>query len=196
MEIAAEGGSPPVTTTYRATTQSAAHDITVLDDHQVQLNDGFYRYDVTSLGSGDYSLLLNGKVYTFHVSTHGSAYPQSPSSLDLSPEGALEFTLVHKERDYTVRVDNQRSLMLRSFLAKTHATATATTIRAPMPGLIVRVEVEPGQSISQGQGLVVLEAMKMENEIRSLSGGIVKAVHVQEGRPVEKGEALVTLSSD
>lgn len=196
MEIAAKGDPPIVTTTYRATTQSGTHDITILDDRHIQLNDKVYRYDLTSVGSGDYSLLLDGKVYTFHISGRASSYPESLSAQDLSPEGAFELTLVHKERDYPVRVDNQRSLLLRSFLAKTHATATVTTIRAPMPGLIVRVEVEPGQAIKHGQGLVVLEAMKMENEIRSMSSGTVKAVHIQKGRPVEKGEALVTLSSE
>jgi pyruvate carboxylase subunit B len=65
-----------------------------------------------------------------------------------------------------------------------------------MPGLILRVEVKHGERIVQGQGLIVLEAMKMENEIRSLTAGTVKEIHVDVGKPVEKGEPLVTVSED
>jgi biotin carboxyl carrier protein len=69
-------------------------------------------------------------------------------------------------------------------------------VRAPMPGLIVRVEVEAGQLIRVGQGLVVLEAMKMENEIKALSAGKVADVHVTPGKAVEKGELLISLTQD
>jgi biotin carboxyl carrier protein len=60
-----------------------------------------------------------------------------------------------------------------------------------MPGLVVRVEVEPGQRLDAGAGVVVLEAMKMENEIATPGPGVVKAVHVKEGQAVEKGAPLV-----
>jgi biotin carboxyl carrier protein len=58
---------------------------------------------------------------------------------------------------------------------------------------VVRVTVQPGDSVQQGQGLVVMEAMKMENELRSPSGGTVRAVHVAPGAAVEKGALLVEL---
>jgi biotin carboxyl carrier protein len=60
-----------------------------------------------------------------------------------------------------------------------------------MPGLVVRLEVEPGQTLPPGAGVLVLEAMKMENEIRSPGGGRVKAVLVRPGQAVEKGQVLV-----
>ena len=62
-----------------------------------------------------------------------------------------------------------------------------------MPGLIVRVNVNPGDAVQAGQGLVVMEAMKMENELRSSAAGVVKAVHVAPGKAVEKGAVLVEL---
>jgi pyruvate carboxylase subunit B len=62
-----------------------------------------------------------------------------------------------------------------------------------MPGLVVRVLVEAGQRVEKGAGLVVLEAMKMENELRSTAAGLVKAVQVQAGDTVEKGQSLVVL---
>ena len=68
-------------------------------------------------------------------------------------------------------------------------------VRAPMPGLVVRVEVADGQRVDAGAGLVVVEAMKMENELRAPHAGVVQTVHVMPGQTVEKGMALVTLGS-
>ncbi|MBI3006567.1 MAG: biotin/lipoyl-binding protein [Ignavibacteriales bacterium] len=62
-----------------------------------------------------------------------------------------------------------------------------------MPGLVVNVEVKEGTRVTAGQGLVVLEAMKMENEIKASSSGTVRAIHVSPGRVVEKGEPLISL---
>jgi len=67
-------------------------------------------------------------------------------------------------------------------------------VKAPMPGLVVRVEVSAGQVVEVGESLVVVEAMKMENELRAAHQGVVEAVHVKAGDRVEKGTPLVTLS--
>jgi biotin carboxyl carrier protein len=69
-------------------------------------------------------------------------------------------------------------------------------VRAPMPGLVLRVEVEAGQAVGAGGGLVVLEAMKMENEIRSPGPGRVKAILVEAGQAVEKGAPLVEVVAE
>ena len=66
-------------------------------------------------------------------------------------------------------------------------------IVAPMPGRLVRVLVSPGQEVQAGQGLVVVEAMKMENEIRTPRSGRVKAVPAREGQAVEAGALLVVV---
>jgi pyruvate carboxylase subunit B len=64
-----------------------------------------------------------------------------------------------------------------------------------MPGLVVRVEVQEGQRVEAGAGLVVVEAMKMENELRAPRPGVVSRIHVKPGQTVDKGVALVTLES-
>ncbi|HJP60192.1 MAG TPA: acetyl-CoA carboxylase biotin carboxyl carrier protein subunit, partial [Gemmatimonadaceae bacterium] len=66
-------------------------------------------------------------------------------------------------------------------------------IVAPMPGLIVRVNVAPGDAVEAGQGVVVMEAMKMENELRATGPGKVRSVEVAPGVAVEKGALLVAL---
>ena len=67
------------------------------------------------------------------------------------------------------------------------------SVVAPMPGMVVRVEVEEGDRVESGQGVIIVEAMKMENQVRANSGGLVTCVHVREGETVEKDQMLVDL---
>ena len=73
------------------------------------------------------------------------------------------------------------------------AGAGPQRITAPMPGKVVKVLVAPGDAVEERQGLVVVEAMKMENELRATRAGRVREVHVQEGALVESGRLLVVL---
>jgi biotin carboxyl carrier protein len=66
-------------------------------------------------------------------------------------------------------------------------------VKAPMPGRVVKVLVKPGDTVVARQGLIVVEAMKMENELRALADGIVRDVRVREGSPVDAGTILVVL---
>lgn len=74
-----------------------------------------------------------------------------------------------------------------------HGGETAARVTAPMPGKMVRILVESGQAVQADQGLVVMEAMKMENELRSPRAGRVREVHVREGQAVETGALLVVV---
>lgn len=64
-------------------------------------------------------------------------------------------------------------------------------ITAPMPGLVVKIEVAPGDRVTAGQGVVIVEAMKMENELKAPADGVVSAVHVATGDTVAKDQVLV-----
>ena len=77
--------------------------------------------------------------------------------------------------------------------AKAGSSAVAGVVRAPMPGMVVRWEVEEGQTVNQGDGLVVLEAMKMENDIRAKGRGVVRRILIESGKAVEKGTALLEM---
>jgi acetyl/propionyl-CoA carboxylase alpha subunit len=70
-----------------------------------------------------------------------------------------------------------------------------SVLRSPMPGRVVKVLCAPGDSVERGQGLVIVEAMKMENELPSPGTGVVQAVHVETGTTVEGGQVLVELST-
>lgn len=94
-----------------------------------------------------------------------------------------------------VEVQDDRSKQIEVLTGQGRKPVVGGVVKAPMPGLVVRVEVTEGQAVELGEGLVVVEAMKMENELRASHKGVVEAVHVKAGDRVEKGTALVTLSS-
>jgi biotin carboxyl carrier protein len=90
-----------------------------------------------------------------------------------------------------VEVLDERARHIRSLTATGERARGPAALKAPMPGLVVRVHAEPGQTVAAGASLVVLEAMKMENELRAAAPGVVRAVRVGAGAAVEKGEVLV-----
>jgi biotin carboxyl carrier protein len=94
---------------------------------------------------------------------------------------------------YDVEALDERTHAIRQLSAATAGPQGPSPLIAPMPGLIVRVNVEVGSVVQPGQGLIVMEAMKMENELRSSSAGVVKAVRVKPGVAVERGATLVEL---
>ena len=77
---------------------------------------------------------------------------------------------------------------------KAAAPAGGQTINAPMPGTILSVNVKPGQAVKKGDILVMLEAMKMENEIMAPNDGTVGAVNVTKGQSVQSGDVLLTIA--
>lgn len=94
---------------------------------------------------------------------------------------------------YDVEALDERTRTIRDMAAAAAPPAGPAPIVAPMPGLVVRVNVRPGDTVATGQGLVVMEAMKMENELRAQGAGVVKAVLATPGTAVEKGAVLVEL---
>jgi biotin carboxyl carrier protein len=95
------------------------------------------------------------------------------------------------DRAFTAQVLDQRTRTLRSLSGAAARSHGPRAVHAPMPGLIVRVEVNAGDAVRAGQGIVVIEAMKMENELRAQADGRVARIHVQPGQAVEKGAVLV-----
>jgi len=88
---------------------------------------------------------------------------------------------------------DERTRQIRDVTAASAGPAGPAPIVAPMPGLVVRVSVSVGDRVEAGQGVVVMEAMKMENELRATAAGVVKSVEVAAGTAVEKGTLLVAL---
>ena len=88
---------------------------------------------------------------------------------------------------------DERSRVIRELAGGSSRAKGPAHLKAPMPGLIVRVAVKEGDQVRAGQGLIVMEAMKMENELRAATDGVVKRVAVSPGTAVEKGTLLLEL---
>lgn len=93
---------------------------------------------------------------------------------------------------FAVEALDDRARTIRELSGGAEAEA-ARVVAAPMPGLVVRVNVEVGQEVAAGQGVVVVEAMKMENELKSPVDGVVARVEVSPGATVDKGAVLIVL---
>jgi pyruvate carboxylase subunit B len=94
---------------------------------------------------------------------------------------------------YEVEALDERARAIRELAGASAGPSGPAPLVAPMPGMIVRVAVQVGDVVQAGQGLVVMEAMKMENELRATAAGTVKAVLAQPGTAVEKGAILLEL---
>jgi len=114
--------------------------------------------------------------------------------LEVVPGGRGVWELGHRGDRWEAEVVDERTRHIRSLTGGERARSGAGEVRAPMPGLVVRVLVETGQRVEAGAGLAVLEAMKMENQIKAPATGVVAALRVGPGQAVEKGQVMVVLA--
>jgi biotin carboxyl carrier protein len=108
-----------------------------------------------------------------------------------STDGNVHLVVNGRAAEATVLTSREAALM--EYSSRSGVVAGPAELRAPMPALVVRVEVAPGDAVRKGQGLIVLEAMKMENELRATHDGVVREVHVAKGATVEKNQRLLSL---
>jgi biotin carboxyl carrier protein len=128
--------------------------------------------DATEISPNIFSILIGGESHEIRVAP--------------SPGGALILQTGHHE--FTAEVVDPRA-----WRGRRHGPVEAEgrqQILAPMPGKVIRLLVQPGDKVEAGQGLLVVEAMKMQNEIRSPKSGTVERLLAKEGQPVNAGDVL------
>ncbi len=128
---------------------------------------------------GLYSLILDGRQYRVWIEGKGN--------------GSYQLRLNHDV--LVAEVEDERQALRKAMAPAKPAAGQLVQVKAPMPGLVVKVEVAEGEDVQQGQGLAVIEAMKMENEIRSPISGVVKKVHIREGQTLEKDALLFEIGT-
>jgi biotin carboxyl carrier protein len=132
--------------------------------------------DAVEINPHTLSLLLDGQSYEVHIAE--------------STDGVLKLQTGSKE--FIAEIVDPRA-----WRGRWHGALEAAgrqQVLAPMPGKVVRILVQAGDKVEAGQGLLVVEAMKMQNEICSPKGGTVERLHVKEGQPVNAGEVLCIVS--
>jgi glutaconyl-CoA/methylmalonyl-CoA decarboxylase subunit gamma len=152
--------------------------------------------DLVELPSGALDVKVDDRPVQVDVAQVGShlSVRVDGQVVDLTTEGAPpELGAVANGHRSFVRVESER-MRAADRAKKASPTGGDRVIKSPMPGRVVKVLVAKGDSVSAGQGLVVLEAMKMENEVRTRAAGTVAEVHVTAGAAVEGNAKLVTLA--
>ena len=94
---------------------------------------------------------------------------------------------------FVIEIKDQLDQMLDSMGFNTASTKHIKDVKAPMPGLVLEVSVTEGQEVKEGERLLILSAMKMENSILLHADGVIKKIHVTAGQAVDKGQVLVEL---
>jgi pyruvate carboxylase subunit B len=153
--------------------------ITVESDDQVTLDGTPCAAHLESIdGQSLYSLLICNASHEVSVEPHGDRY----------------YVLVDGTR-YEVQVADAVLVQAGRAVTAPDQEEGEVTVASPMPGIVVAVLVEQGQRVRVGEGMLILEAMKMENELRAPCNGVVLCVHVTPGQTVNQREILVTLEA-
>ena len=162
---------------YFTTIADTTYEIEVKKDGTVLVDGTSYNVQQQMVGANTASLLIGNRSYETVVVG--------------GQNGEYEVVLSGEKHDVLV----QDELTYRVAQAQESAAANMgeVTIKSPMPGLIIRVPVSVGESVAKGQTLVILESMKMENELKSPRDGIVLKIETRKGDSVEKGQKLVTV---
>ena len=98
-------------------------------------------------------------------------------------------------RTHDVEVVDERTMAIRELAGGGAGPSGPRPVIAPMPGMVVKIEVAEGDVVREGQGVVIVEAMKMENELRATGSGRVSRVHVRRGDAVAKDQVLVEIEA-
>jgi len=165
------------------------------EKYQVKVNEADYDVEVAQNGA---EIKLNGEVLDldlmgdskkgFHLLRNHKSHEINVIEADYETK---EFLIEVDGEKYPVKVSDRFDLLLKDLGMEHLANAAVNDLKAPMPGLVLDIKVEPGQSIKKGQPILVLEAMKMENVLKAETDATIKSVSCEKGQAVEKNQVLI-----
>lgn len=155
---------------------------------KVKVNNTF-EYDFKSSDTEKLNILKLSKS-KFHIINNNKSFD---IQLEKSDFNHKEYVVSVNSNSYTVKISSQLDLLINEMGFSVGSSKKENNIKAPMPGLILNVNIKEGQEVKEGETLVILEAMKMENIIESPNDGIIKSVHIKNGETVEKGVLMIEL---
>ncbi|TAM84239.1 MAG: hypothetical protein EPN47_02680 [Acidobacteria bacterium] len=168
------------TSGHRLTVEGPANGIAGRESPHFLVDGKALEADWAEIRPGHYSILLDGQSYEARVQPASDSRPGQPET----------WVVTIAEFEFHVAVRDPRA---RRFAGQSLAHDGPLDVLAPMPGKIVRVLVARNEEVAQDQGLVVIEAMKMQNELKAPRPGRISEVHVREGAGVETGAKLLRL---
>lgn len=149
----------------------------VKDKSGISIDGGLLDWDVNKIDERQYHIISNNKSFNAEV-------------VKVDRE-ANEVSLKINGKSVTVSLQDKLSLLLESLGMDMVASTKVNDVKAPMPGLILEIQIKEGDEVKKGDPIMILEAMKMENVLKSPGDGKVKSIKVKKGDSVEKNEVLV-----
>jgi biotin carboxyl carrier protein len=126
----------------------------------------------------------------FHILSEGRAFQAEVLE---AAHTAHTYTIAVNGKKYVVKISDFYERLVDQLGFKIGSTSKINAVKAPMPGLVLSVLVEPGQAVQKGDSLLILEAMKMENVLKAAGEGVVKVIKARKGEAVEKGALLIEM---
>ncbi|MBL3656864.1 acetyl-CoA carboxylase biotin carboxyl carrier protein subunit [Fulvivirga sediminis] len=148
-----------------------------LKEDEILINDKLFSWDISKVNEHSYHILKNDISYRIEV-----------AEINYKTKEVILKINGHK---YEVKVKDKLDLLLEKLGMDMSTAPNINEVKAPMPGLILQVNVSEGDEVKEGDALMILEAMKMENVLKAPGDGIIKAVNVNQGDGVEKNQVLV-----
>ena len=163
---------------YITTIGDKEYAIEFLDDNHIIFDGKTLEVDFESVSNQPvYSLIVDGNSYEAYV------YPAEND----------DWEVLRKGRMYAVKVEDEREKRLRAAAGSSVNESGEFHLKSPMPGMVVTIPVVEGQEVEKGDVLLILESMKMQNELKAPRGGIVSRVRIQPGESVEQRQTLLSL---
>jgi biotin carboxyl carrier protein len=162
---------------YITSTEGYEFEIEILDEHRIAIDGKIHTISFESInGQPVYSLLIDTESFDAYVR-------EGENEWEVLLRGLLYRTQVIDEREQRLRAASQDDLI----------QSNEFFLKAPMPGLVIDVPVRDGQEVAKGDVLMVLESMKMQNELKSPQDGVVSSVRVKVGERVERRQTLLSV---
>ena len=146
--------------------------------NQGTINDQPFELDLIKRNESQYHLIKNNKSYSIDI----LAFEYEKKEVKLKINGCI----------YEATVQNELDILLKELGIENKSKPILNKLNAPMPGMVLEIFVNQGQKVIKGQSLVVLEAMKMENNLKANTDGIIKEIHCKKNETVNKNQLLIT----
>lgn len=168
--------------------------------YYITIDNRDYEVDINSRSKNDVEVQINGISHQINIATVGSKISYLVDHIHYEAvvrnKTPHEYMVTVNGTDVRTIVETEIEKRFERQSGKKVVDKSIDVIKAPMPGLIVTIDVEVGQHIQPGDGLIIMEAMKMENELKASQEGIIKTIHVQKNDKVEINAPLITIDLD
>lgn len=158
-------------------------ELALIDEKNITFNEKQYSFEYTQLQNNVFVFRIDNQNYTVTIENNEEEEEVKNTNFVVEINGIT----------YKVKCQSEMDVLVENFSKSKGTERVKTDIIAPMPGSIVKIGVQEGQSVQKGQVLIVLEAMKMENELKAPVDCTVKKVFVEEKKAVEKNQLLIKL---